>query len=210
MQPRPMLLRRGTAGLTLIEVAVSLSLFTLLIVPILALFASSRRSVAESRHHATARLAIEHQLERMRAVANTEPTAGTVGFPELAQILTVNPTFAVPGLPTWQGGPQGRVRVCLDETREFFADLSPEAHDDYFARPGWDRVPYPAFGLNLDASFTPDRTPTLSALTPAAAYRVLPVRVEVFWGSAATDPQWNLPKLAVNAVIAPKTGFRRG
>ncbi|MCO5171207.1 MAG: hypothetical protein M9894_33300 [Planctomycetes bacterium] len=201
---------RRRRALTLIEVAISLSLFVLLIVPVLALFMTSRRSVAESRHLATARLAIEHQLERMRAIANTGDGAGTVGFPELAHVLTVNPTFTVPGLPPWQGGPHGRIRVCLDETKEFFTDDSPEAHDDHFARPGWDRIPYPAFGLNLDASFAPDRSPTFSALTPAATYRVLPVRVEVFWGNAATDPQWDVPKAAVNAVIAPKTGFRRG
>lgn len=205
-----MKLRSRRQGLTLIEIAVSLSIFTLIVVPVFLLLISSRRTVAESRHAATARMAIEHQLERMRAIANVDPSATAVDFEDLAALLVGNPTFQVPGLPSWEGGPQqGVVYVCLDETKSFFTNDLALPHDDYFALPGWDQVPYPASQLNLDASFS-GSTPTLSALGTSSRYRVLPVRVEVFWGQRATDPTWHLPKIAVNAVIAPKTRFRRG
>ncbi len=203
-------LRSRRRGLTLIEITVSLSLFALIVVPVLLLLLSSRRTVAESRHAATARLAVEHQLERMRAIANVDRSATAVDFEDLAALLVANPTFEVPGLPPWQGGAQqGVVYVCLDETKPFLTNDLPLPHDDYFALPGWDQVPYPASQLNLDASFS-GATPTLTALDTSSSYRVLPVRVEVFWGQAGTDRTWNLPKVAVNAVIAPKTRFRRG
>lgn len=205
-----MKLRSRRHGLTLLEITISLSLFTLTIVPVLLLLVSSRRTVAESRHAATARLAIEHQLERLRAIANVEPSATEADFDDLAALLIDNPTFAVPGLPPWEGGPQqGVIYVCLDETKSFFTNDLPLPHDDYFDLPGWDQVPYPASQLNLDASFS-GSTPTFSALGPSSRYRVLPVRVEVFWGRPDADPSWNLPKIAVNTVIAPKTRFRRG
>jgi type II secretory pathway pseudopilin PulG len=204
------LLRSRRQGLTLIEITVSLSLFTLIVVPVLLLLLSSRRTVAESRHAATARMAIEHQLERMRGIANVDPSATAVDFEDLAALLVANPTFEVRGLPAWQGGAQqGVVYVCLDETKPFFTNDLPLPHDDYFALPGWDQVPYAASQLNLDASFS-GATPTFTALGTSSSYRVLPVRVEVFWGQAGTDRTWNLPKVAVNAVIAPKTRFRRG
>lgn len=205
-----MKLRSRRQALTLIEIAISLSLFTLIVVPVVLLLISSRRSVAESRHHATARLAIEHQLERMRAIAMVDPSATSVDFEDLAALLVANPTFQVPGLPAWEGGAQqGVVYVCLDETKSFFTNDLPLPHDDYFALPGWDQVPYPASQLNLDASFS-GSTPTFTALDTSSRYRVLPVRVEVFWGGRQTDPTWHLPKIGVNAVIAPKTRFRRG
>lgn len=205
-----MKLRSRRQALTLIEISISLSLFTLIVVPVVLLLVSSRRTVAESRHAATARLAIEHQLERLRGIASADPSATAVDFEDLAALLVARPTFQVPGLPSWEGGAQqGIVYVCLDETRAFFTNDLPLPHDDYFALPGHDQVPYPASQLNLDASFS-GATPTFTALGTSARYRVLPVRVEVFWGHPSTDPGWNLPKIGVNAVIAPKTRFRRG
>lgn len=205
-----MMPRSRRRGLTLIEIAISLALFTLIVVPVFLLLFSSRKTVAESRHAATARMAIEHQLERMRAIASAEPSATAVDFEDLAALLVANPTFQVAGLPTWEGGAQqGVVYVCLDETKAFFTNDLPLPHDDYFDLTAWSQVPYPASQLNLDASYS-GSTPTLTALGTASRYRVLPVRVEVFWGHSAADPGWNIPKIAVNAVIAPKTRFRRG
>lgn len=206
-------------GLTLVEVAISLSLLTLLIFPLYSLLFTSRQAVGDARHHQTARLAIEHQLERMRSLANADQ--GTT-FAALATTLRANPTFTVADLPgwtgrTWTGSTNGRIRVCLDETKRWFANDEEEgagAHDDYFAAAPFDRIAYPTTldpaagtALNLDASLdlsTTPPTPTFTALAPTAAYRVLPVRVEVYWGAERS------PRVAVNAVIGPKTNFRRG
>lgn len=205
--------RTGERGLTLIEIIISLSLFLLVVLPVALLLVGSRQTTTESRIYATARLAVEHQLERLRSIASVEPSsvAGVADFENLAALLTARPTFAVQGIPAWEGhADQGIIYVCLDETKQYFADdLAALPHDDYFDRDGWRAVPYPAFGMNLDASFAAG-VPTLTALGTGANYRVLPVRVEVFWGTSAMDAGWDLPKIAVNAVIAPKTRFRRG
>jgi len=202
--PRPRRARGARAGLTLLEIMVTSSLLVLIVVPVYGLFFRSRQAVAEARYYAVARLAIEHQIERMRTAANEDEAR----FGRLAQFLTDAPTFTVPGLPRWVGGAaNGRIRVCLDETQQFFADTA-AAHDDYFSRAPFTQVPSPSYQVDLDASGG-----AFTALTPAALYRVLPVRVEVFWGPdglTATDARDMAPKVAIHAVIAPKTGFRRG
>jgi Tfp pilus assembly protein PilV len=194
-----------TRGLTLIEVAISIGLFALIVVPIFGLFLSSRQSVAESRHHTTARVAIEHEIERMRSIANTDEAATIADFTDLAALLTdARPTFTVAGLPSWQGGPaNGRIRVCLDETAQYFTNTAAD-HDDYFGAAPFTQVANPAYQLDLDASGT------FSALGVTAQYRILPVRLEVFWGSAQSDPTWDKPKVAITTMIAPKLNFRRG
>ncbi len=189
-----MLLPRRTtsrAGLTLIEVAVTLGLVTLIILPVFGLLLTSRRSAGESRHYVVARAAAESRIEQLRAQGN----AGDAEFAGLAQGILAAPTFVVPGLPpTVNGAPHGRVIVCLDETRQFFSGAD-GAH--YGAAP-WDAVPYPAFGVDLDASGGANVVPA------GGAYRVLPIRVEIHWGREAT------PKVWLDAVIAPRSGFVRG
>jgi Tfp pilus assembly protein PilV len=196
---------RSRDGLTLIEVAISLGLFALIVVPIYGLFLTSRQTVAESRHHMTARVGIENEIERMRSIANTDESPTVADFTDLASLLTnARPTFTVAGLPKWQGGAaNGRIRVCLDETQQYFTNTA-ATHDDYFGVAPFTQVPNPAFNLDLDASGT------FTVLPLSAQYRILPVRLEVFWGNAQSDPTWDKPKVAITTMIAPKLNFRRG
>lgn len=201
--------RRG-AGMTLIEVTVSFSLLTLLLMGVFGVMIQSRQVSGESRQHMVARVALEAQLERMRSIANESEAS----FAALATILINNPTFDVPGLPPFDpdgagplaARPHGLVRVCLDETKEFFTS----ADGYYFGLPPFnDAVPYPAFGRDLDASERTGGGVVLTALVPGSFYRVLPVRVEIGWGRGAPGAVIP-PQLRVNTVIAPKRNFRRG
>ncbi len=205
--------------MTLIEVVITTSLMTLLIVPIYGLFYTSRQSVAEAKYHSAARLGAEHQIERIRAIGNIDEAS----FAGLAGQLVANPTFTVGGLPrwvnrTWSSGAgdvtNGRIRVCLDErgaaeggSAVFTNADGSVTHDDYFATAPNDALPYPAFGMNLDSSFNyaaVPPSPTLTSLATTSGYRILPVRVEVYFGQETT------PKVAIEAMIGPKTNFRRG
>lgn len=210
---------RRRAGLTLIEVVITTCLLTLLIVPIYGLMYQSRQTVAEGRYQSIARLAAEAQVERLRDIA----TRSEEEFASLAQFLSTDATarFTVAGLPKWvgstateMGGANGRIRVCLDEDQQFWTN-TPGAtnHDDYFGCPPYTQVPYPAYQIDLDNSLKA----TGDAFGPVATggnYRILPIRVEVFWGWQAATPgvaaRDMAPKLVLNATIAPKTHFRRG
>lgn len=188
---RPLRRRRARAGLTLIEVTITLGLVVLIIMPVFALLLTSRRSAGESRLYVVARAAAESRIEQLRAQGNV----GDAEFAGLAQGILAAPTFAVPGLPpTASGAPHGRVIVCLDETRQFFT----AADGAHYGSAPWNAVPYPAFGVDLDASGGANVVPA------AGAYRVLPVRVEISWGREAT------PKVWLDAVVAPRSGFVRG
>jgi hypothetical protein len=217
--------RRGSrSGLTLIEVVITTVLLTLLIVPIYGLLYQSRQSVAEGRYMSVARLAAEAEVERIRGIAQRSEGE----FAALATYLTNNPTFMVRGLPRWigttlapyaaeNGNNNGRIRVFLDEgpaaTSQFLTNTGPVAHDNYFACPPFTTVPNPAWQTDLDNSLKATGT----AFAPVALtgnYRVLPIRVEVYWGHrplvAGTNPGDLAPKVALNAVVAPKFHFRRG
>ena len=204
--------------MSLIEVVITTSLLTLLIVPIYGLLYQSRQTVAEGRYQSIARLAGEAQIERIRDIAQRSEEE----FASLAGYLSTNANarFNVPGLPKWGGaaatenaGDNGRIRVCLDETQQYWTSTGGATnHDDYFGLPAFSQIPYPAYQLDLDNSLKATGT-AFANLTTGGNYRILPIRVEVFWGHrpiSGGDAGDMAPKVVLNAVIAPKTHFRRG
>lgn len=205
------------SGLTLIEVVITTSLLTLLIVPIYSLLYQSRQAVAEGRYQSIARIAAEAQVERFRDIAQRSEA----DFAALAGHLSVNANarFRVVGLPGWVGaaaaenaGCNGRIRVCLNETQQFWTNVVGPTHDDYFSCAGFTQVPFPAFQLDLDNSLKATGTAANNVPT-TGNYRILPIRVEVFWGFrtiSGTDARDMAPKVVLNAVLSPKFHFRRG
>lgn len=187
---------KSRAGMTLLEVAICVSLLTLIIVPVFGVLLQSRQTTAESRHFALARSAIQSQIEQYKGIANQ----GETPFGSLAQTINAASTFVVPGLPRRAGGaPHGVVRVCLDENKQYFNATDAA----YFGSAPFNQIDYPAYHQNLNGDDDSTTYETLSA-TPPTTYRVLPLRLEVYWGQETT------PKIAVHAVIAPRSDFIRG
>jgi hypothetical protein len=184
--------------MSLIEVVICMSLLVLIVLPVFSLLVSSRQSTSESRLYTVARAAAESRIELFKSQAN----AGETAFGALANtIITTSSTFAVPGLPKRAGGGlAGRVQVCLDENKQFFTT----ADAPYFVAP-FDQVPYPAYHQNLNGDDDSTTYETLAA-TPVTSttYRVIPIRVEVYWGLEAQ------PKVVITTVLGPRSEFIRG
>lgn len=216
--------RSDRSGLTLIEVVITTVLLTLVIVPIYGLLYQSRQSVAEGRYVSAARLAAEGQIERIRNIA--QRSEGEFGA--LANYLTINNSanarFNVAGLPRWRGqsttlypengGNNGRIRIALNETQQYWPNVAggTNLNDDYFSCANFTQVPYPAYQIDLDNSMKTTGV-AWTNLPVTGSYRILPIRVEVFWGPRpinGTDPGDMAPKVVLNAVISPKYKFRRG
>jgi hypothetical protein len=148
---------RRTSALTLLEVAISLALLLTLLAPIYLLFIRAREQAAETRYLRLARIAAEHEVERMRELANRER----------GSFATVPATFdgrrfVVDGLPPRKDGlvEHGLVEVLLDESH-VGVDLDGRDADD-------------------------DGDPANDVLTPDGDYRALPVRVSIWWGLEGT------------------------
>lgn len=202
------LLRRphGESGLTLLEVAFSLALFALLIVPLYLLLVRSREQSSAGSHYRTARLAASTVVERMRAQANRTDT-GSNSFETLAadwtpdwssgwvDVVMTDPNgtadpetgnrFFVPGLPRRKDpadpdGPHGVITFPITESS------------------GTVYIDESVYGLDLDASGA-----STDLLELDDKYRALPVRVEVFWG-----PE-DEPKFTIETVISKRDEYLR-
>jgi hypothetical protein len=220
------------SGMSLIEVAVTIVLLTLTIFPIYTLLLSSRMAVSESRTYGVARVALDHQLERLQAMANESDTA----FAGLSLYVANNPTFTIAGIPEYRDAvgaltPNGRMIRCLDEGKKRFT----VAEGAYFASAPWNdptspltvyptqtcvNPNLPAASLYLDANLTGTDLDSADRngngvfnddpLVDSDKYRLLPVRVECYWGNVQLRPQDAAPKIWFNMMIGPKTKFRRG
>ncbi len=183
-------------GMSMIEVVICMSLLVLIVLPVFSLLVTSRQSTSESRLYTIARAAAESRIELFKSQAN----GGEAAFGALANtIITTSSTFAVPGLPSRPGGAlAGRVHVCLDETKQFFT----AADAPYFGAAPFNQVQYPAFqqDLNGNGGFSAlNATPVTNT-----SYRVIPIRVEVYWGLEAQ------PKVVITTALGPRSEFIRG
>lgn len=168
--------------MTLIEVVISFTLLVLMVVPLFSVLVTSRQSAADARYYTAGRIGIETQVERLKALANVDEAT----FGSLAQQLIANPDFEVSGLPSRNPvGAHGRFTVFLDERNlDGVADADP--------------LEMSLGGTDLNANgATNDVVPT------TGLYRVLPVRLEVFWGLETT------PKIVFDVILAPRFNFRR-
>lgn len=158
MTPPPQPGGPSRRGLTLLEVAISLALLVGLLVPIYLLLVRAREHAGETRYQRLARAAAEHEVERMREVANR----GGASFGTIPGVFDGR-RFAVPGLPPRRDGsaaPHGQVEVLLDES---------------------------ATGVDLDGTdLDGDGDFGNDALPATARFRALPVRISVWWGTETT------------------------
>lgn len=168
--------------MTLIEAVISFTLLILIVLPLFSLIVSTRQATADARFYTAARIAVEGEVERLKALANVDEAT----FGGLAAAIAANPNFEVLGLPSRAGGgAHGRMTVFLDERNlDGVADADP-------------------LEMNLGPTDLNANGATNDVVAANALYRVLPIRLEVFWGRETTA------KVSFDVVIAPRFNFRR-
>ena len=212
-----MRLQRFRRGLTLIEIAISLALIALIILPIYFTMAKSRETVAQSSEYRMARVAVQTVIERMRAQASSA-SVGPNSFQSFAADWT-----AVAGTPPTINGSvgSGAGQTTLPANSQFFiAGLPPRADAGNVGAPHLqvtintaagslveDLVysPSNSGGINTGASVAVslDKDDDASGVAINGLYRAVPVTITVFWGQSAQ------PRLTVTTLIAKPTDYMR-
>ncbi|MCA8920257.1 MAG: hypothetical protein KDD82_00530 [Planctomycetes bacterium] len=201
-------------GLTLLEIAISLALVALIILPIYFTMVKSRETVAQSSEYRMARVAVQTVIERMRAqassasvgpnsfqtfVADWTATAATTpvinGNGAAQNFLPANSQFFIAGLPI--RGDAGNIngphlQVTINTTAgNLVENLVYQASN--------------AGGINTAASavVSLDNDDDAGGVPVAGLYRAVPVTITVFWGQSAQ------PRLTITTLIAKPTDFMR-
>ncbi|MEZ6188749.1 MAG: hypothetical protein R3F62_27570 [Planctomycetota bacterium] len=203
---------RFKRALTLIEIAISLSLIALIILPIYFTMAKSRETVAQSSEYRMARLAVQTVVERMRAQASSA-SVGPNSFQSFAADWTAAPPAP---LPVINGG--GAAQLALPASSQYMiAGLPPRADNGPHVV-----VTIATTGASLDETFVYQASNDGGINTAASAvvsldddddssgvainglYRAIPVTISVFWGTNVAQP-----KLTVTTLIAKPTDYMR-
>lgn len=209
---------QGTAtrfrGLTLLEVAISVTLLVVMILPLYLLMMRSRESVGQASHYRLARTAVESVIERMRAQANAADTGtNPPSFETLVQVWAQPRASA----PPWtnvlsihprsgeaaQGLPGNRFWVRGLPDRLVGGVVTPHGEVVFPTTPAFPAAPTgideTIYGLDLDG----DGGALEPSIPVTGKYRVMPVRVRVFWGDSTT------PKYEVEAIISKRSNYLR-
>ena len=221
-----MRLQRFRRGLTLIEIAISLALIALIILPIYFTMAKSRETVAQSSEYRMARVAVQTVIERMRVQASA-PASAQYNFRNLCDTTATVPNSPFDWLDTSNtqtinasvGSGAGQTGITPN-SQFFIAGLPPRGDAGNVGAPHLqvtintaagalveDLVysPSNSGGINTAASVAVslDKDDDASGVAINGLYRAVPVTITVFWGQSAQ------PRLTVTTLIAKPTDYMR-
>lgn len=184
-QGQEVTIRFRDGGLSLLEMAVAVSLLTVIVLSSMESLLNSLKLADDTDLSRIARQAAHNELERLRAV----------DFALVAQDANGR-TFAVAELPPLStNADHGVVTVFLDED-DLSSPVMPTGVLGFAS--GDDEGEATNFDLDGDGDGT-------ETLTNTSRYRVLPVSISITWengqGQAAT--------YTLNAVLSPRTDFTR-
>jgi type II secretory pathway pseudopilin PulG len=161
------------AGLTLLELLVSMMVLTMATGGIVVAMLQSRALARQNRERTTATLAAQDVLERMHGLSFSELFArynSTTADDPAGAVPSPGAAFAVPSLVPWPDDPDGAcgevlIGTSAGEVREDLVD--------------------PALGLPRDLNLDGG----VDALDHSDDYRILPLRIRVRWTGVSGDQE---------------------